>query len=531
MSEQNRQNRRRRQAAQAQNAPEEKEIADKANDDTGMRMPTEQPPIRKTAHSYYDSETPVKKKSTKHTKKDKRVPWLIAFIVLEGLLIALMLCFSSFYVLNGWSDNGIAGLVSGVFTTPSPAPTATPTPTPVVEYVYITPEPTATPSPTPIPTAIPTPLVEYVYITPEPTAEPTPTPMPTPSPSPVIEYVYITPSPTPVPTAEPTPEIYNSDFVFRNDIHFGDSRERVEKKETFSPMLLNKPSWCAYGRGTIEGFENSEVDYQFNSEDKLVQVLYHLDFYPSNGQALSNWRTETSKLKQEYGEPYNFPRNKYYRVVGEAITGTVEDINSMISFGGKGVILYRNEWVVDYGDHFIKIDHVLYQTQPVNSKKYDYHNVLSYLYCDDIDPQYSNSEGLVLYTPKPTATPIPVPNLEVSIRNVKFGKNSIGTPKIYVQFKNTSAAKTIDRIDFAVECYDVYGSVVKGYGYYDYTECYYDDSRIAPGKTTPSDYYWTLYGFDETYKAKIAITRYHTTNGETVTIPEQAWKWEMWTPN
>jgi len=41
--------------------------------------------------------------------------------------------------------------------------------TPVIEYVYITPEPTAVPSPTPVPTAEPTPVIEYVYITPEPT--------------------------------------------------------------------------------------------------------------------------------------------------------------------------------------------------------------------------------------------------------------------------------------------------------------------------------------------------------------------------
>ena len=107
-------------------------------------------------------------------------------------------------------------------------------------------------------------------------------------------------------------------------------------------------------------------------------------------------------------------------------------------------------------------------------------------------------------------------DLEVKI--TRLTSNSIGTPEIYVQFKNVSD-KAIDRIDFVVYTYDAYGDKIKPYDYYDCTGCYYDDSVLQPGGSTPSDWCWTLYDCEGVKKVRVAIEKYHFKNGKTVSIP------------
>ena len=235
-------------------------------------------------------------------------------------------------------------------------------------------------------------------------------------------------------------------------------------------------------------------------------------------------------LTDTYGNPLGYQNGQTYGCIGSVLQTAIDDIEEsklQKSRFSTGIIDY-DEWVVEFGDILIKIDLVLTWFKSSDG-------VLSYS-CELSYTPFTNEEkgtqkNFVISSP-PTPTPAPTPvKLEVDISAVRFGKNSIGTPELYIRFKNTSSSKTIDRIDFAVECYDVYGSKVKGDGYYDYTECYFDDQRIKPGKTSPSNHYWTLYGFEGMYSVKIAITKYHTTDGRTVSIPEKQWTWEKWTPN
>lgn len=106
--------------------------------------------------------------------------------------------------------------------------------------------------------------------------------------------------------------------------------------------------------------------------------------------------------------------------------------------------------------------------------------------------------------------------LDVKIKSVKLRVNSAGTTELYVRFQNTGSV-TIDRIDFTVRCYDAYGDRIYGYDYYSEQDNYYD-SDLKPGSTTPSDWRWGLYGFDGTQKVEIAITRYHMTDGTSVSV-------------
>ena len=120
----------------------------------------------------------------------------------------------------------------------------------------------------------------------------------------------------------------------------------------------------------------------------------------------------------------------------------------------------------------------------------------------------------------------------IIVQPVKLSVNSAGTPELYVQFKNNTN-ETIDRLDFYVQCWNTYGEKIKGYGRYDYSDNYYEATSddyysggpIKPGKSTPSDWYWGLYGFDETRRVKIAVHRYHTLEGSAVNIPDSELFW------
>lgn len=123
----------------------------------------------------------------------------------------------------------------------------------------------------------------------------------------------------------------------------------------------------------------------------------------------------------------------------------------------------------------------------------------------------------------PTPKPVPV-DMKVAVYSVNIGKNSIGTPDIEVRFINNESS-SVDRIDFAIRGYDAYGKLVKGYGVYDYTTCFYDNKPIAKGKTSESGWSWTLYGFDGIKTVEIAITSYHTTSGKSVEANENQYVW------
>ena len=101
--------------------------------------------------------------------------------------------------------------------------------------------------------------------------------------------------------------------------------------------------------------------------------------------------------------------------------------------------------------------------------------------------------------------------------------NSAGTPELYIRFRNDGDV-TVDRVDFAVYCYDAYDDAIKAYGRYDWQDDYFDE-KIRPGETSSSEWYWGLYGFDGTNRIKMAIYKYHTMDGKTVEIPYDDRQW------
>ena len=114
--------------------------------------------------------------------------------------------------------------------------------------------------------------------------------------------------------------------------------------------------------------------------------------------------------------------------------------------------------------------------------------------------------------------------LDVSVASVKIGENSIGSPEIHVVLKNNSSTLTIDRVDFRIKCYDAYGDLIKLYNRYTYSACFYDGT-LKPGYKSPDNHRWTIYDGDGTRSVRVAIEKYHATDGTTVSISEDQLEW------
>jgi len=122
-----------------------------------------------------------------------------------------------------------------------------------------------------------------------------------------------------------------------------------------------------------------------------------------------------------------------------------------------------------------------------------------------------------------TSTKALVASLQIT--QVKAGKDVLGDNEVYVTVKNTGDFE-IDSFDVTVMCYNAYGERLKYYTWGDYnysgtvSKC-----SIAPGKAY-NNATFTLFGYDTATEFYVAITRFHTTAGETVTIPSNDWDYQ-----
>lgn len=138
------------------------------------------------------------------------------------------------------------------------------------------------------------------------------------------------------------------------------------------------------------------------------------------------------------------------------------------------------------------------------------------------DPQKTDAQKTD--PPKTEIKPFPL-----KLDGYSYDKNSIGTPRIYLKVTN-NGSQAIDAFDFVIQCLNNYGETVKGYGVNDlYGGTYQaEQGNIGAGKSFSSsdkDVCWTLYGFDTATKYKVAITKVHTTDGQTYKLDPNQYVW------
>lgn len=123
-------------------------------------------------------------------------------------------------------------------------------------------------------------------------------------------------------------------------------------------------------------------------------------------------------------------------------------------------------------------------------------------------------------TPEDTTAPVAPVDSILTIQKVKLSVK-YSTLNLEVTVKNTSKSVTVDAYDLVAYGYDAYGEIVQ-YMTSDRVPLTSQET-IKPGKTSPSGYAWQLYTMDSVKTFKVAVARYHTTDGQTVEIPEEQW--------
>lgn len=590
----------------------------------GMRIMDEQRPRRRRMEAHGNNEPSDSKKydsnklqtpdnsqriqtqafhqqRTSHPRKrNNYVSILIAFVVIEALLIVAIACIVSLYSINGWMGNGFSGVIVGAVSTPTPIPSPTPTsnptptPSPVIEYIYITAEPLS----------LPTPEIQYIYITPTPTNTPVPTPISTP----VIEYIYITPSPTPIPEHIVISERF--DLLESEPCFFGQNWfkltlapiEEVLFATGYSASSVNdigkSVGVAIYNNGMKQPKQimivfdtTSEVpnviSYLYSADKELCGAVYEgLNDNLGEGVYLEARKESQTNYAILIGDSIVWKDDKYqYKINGEGaytpsssptldklkngeepFVLTVSDMKFSDDSLGKATnlldSLLNGTFTVDSlseekdsakSNTLVMVQSAGLRTEPRTTlsaiRIVQAGEIVTVLEsCDENQQSWykircANGDiGYVLQrtvksdnsastplsaTPQPKTVSSAAAPVELNLRieSVIIKQNSIGLPELYARFTNTGSS-SIDRFDFLVECYDRYGDVIKSHGVYDYSSCYFEDSILAPNASSPKDYYWTLYGCNGTVSVKIAITKYHTTNGQTFEIPEDQYRWK-----
>lgn len=122
-------------------------------------------------------------------------------------------------------------------------------------------------------------------------------------------------------------------------------------------------------------------------------------------------------------------------------------------------------------------------------------------------------------TPKPTSTPYKEPKYLLDETGYGEWGRSYGCPYISIQVVNNSKSKTVDGVTLEYFAKDVYGEIMRGYGFSDqyYTETF--NLTIKPGRKayTPKI---MAYQFEKCKYISIRISKIHLTDGTTISYPQ-----------
>lgn len=219
--------------------------------------------------------------------------------------------------------------------------------------------------------------------------------------------------------------------------------------------------------------------------------------------------------------PLSKPKNLKTKVSGTAVTITWKAVNEAEEYR-----VYRSEESKGY---YYIIGYT--KTNSYTDTKVTRGNTYFYKIEAFVGKRVSDeSSSVKAVMPKPTPTPFIESKIPLKITGIKVGRNSIGSPEVFVSVKNESKTKEIIAFTFATKCYDAYGRVLQAHGFGDSVEYWiWQEGKIKPGKSwSSSRWRWTLYGFDTAYKIEVWLYDMVTSSGETIGVESSekvVWTW------
>lgn len=176
---------------------------------------------------------------------------------------------------------------------------------------------------------------------------------------------------------------FAEEFELRNGICFGDTMETIVEKET---TLTRKSDDSTSFSGRIAGFDDSDCDFEFDENEKLISMNYEFTCY-SKDSTMTNYKTLYDSLVRKYGKPKGNTGGNCELITGPAVSTMAIWVYLFGELDGCSSDYYDyDEWIVDVSDYHVKIDLVSYYYR--NSDfKYTYSINLSYLKYTDEDYQ------------------------------------------------------------------------------------------------------------------------------------------------
>ncbi len=155
-----------------------------------------------------------------------------------------------------------------------------------------------------------------------------------------------------------------NEFVLRNGIQFGDTKEEVRAKET---IAINEEEgdeqslWTE--EGSVAGFEEVVICYVFDDEDKLIEVKWQLpeSYYSDTSDSI--YSKMKKALSEKYGTPLGYTNGDFYIITTIAVTGAAVFAGTYKLVGKYGDLRDYDEWDYEYqnGQH-VKIDLIQFYT-------------------------------------------------------------------------------------------------------------------------------------------------------------------------
>ena len=155
-----------------------------------------------------------------------------------------------------------------------------------------------------------------------------------------------------------------NEFVLRNGIQFGDTKEEVRAKETIE---INEEEgnenqiWTK--EGNVAGFEGVNLLYVFDDEDKLIEVKWQLPESSYSDTSDSIYSKMKKALSEKYGTPLGYTNGDFYIITTTAVTGAAVLAGTYKLIGKYGDLRDYDEWDYEYqnGQH-VKIDLIQFYT-------------------------------------------------------------------------------------------------------------------------------------------------------------------------
>lgn len=153
------------------------------------------------------------------------------------------------------------------------------------------------------------------------------------------------------------------EFSLRNGIQFGDTMDDVLAKETLEISESGEMDpdgdysyYISTGEGTVADIDFDRIDYYFDANQTLCEVLYVFKTGNDTVTSMTNYFLLVADVCNEYGAVLGNTEGELYPFVGAAIQRAANTVRLLQMFGGNAYVCNYDEWVIDLDEGHVKIE-------------------------------------------------------------------------------------------------------------------------------------------------------------------------------